>query len=171
MDEVVQTEKSENGIYELGFLLVPGITEEKLPEVFGSLKEVLTAKGAEIFAEEFPKSIPIAYTMEKTINNKIERFKDGFFGWVKFELPQADVASVDAKLRLREDVIRHLLISTVRENTIASKRPMGSRRHAKGTDADAKEGDAPLMSKEDIDREIEALVTDKAPEQAVEKEA
>ena len=170
MDEVVTIEKSENGIYEIGFILVPNITEEKLPEVFGSLKEVLTAKGAEIFAEEFPKNIPLAYTMEKTINNKLERFKDGFFGWVKFELPQADVSAIDAKLRLRDDVIRHLLISTVRENTIASKRPMGSRRHVKGTD-EVKEGDAPLMSKEDIDREIEALVTDKAPEQVSEKEA
>ena len=109
--------------------------------------------------------------MEKTINNKIERFKDGFFGWLKFELAQGDVSAIDAKFRLREDVIRHLLISTVRENTIASKRPMSSRRGAKGTETEAKEGDAPAMSKEDIDREIEALVTEKAAEQAAEKEA
>ena len=171
MDEVVQVEKSENGIYELGFILVPNITEEKLPEVFGALKEVLSEKGAMIFAEEFPKNILLSYTMEKTINNKIERFKDGFFGWVKFELAQGDISAIDAKLRLREDVIRHLIISTVRENTIASKRPMGSRRHTKGDEKEVKEGDAPMMSKEEIDREIEALVTDKAPEIVVEKEA
>ena len=71
MDEVLQAEKSENGIYELGFLLVPDITEEKLSEVFGNLKDVLSEKGAVIFAEEFPKNIALAYTMEKTINNKI----------------------------------------------------------------------------------------------------
>ena len=170
MDEVLQAEKSENGIYELGFLLVPDITEEKLSEVFGNLKDVLSEKGAVIFAEEFPKNIALAYTMEKTINNKIERFKDGFFGWVKFELSQGNVAAIDAKLRLRDDVIRHLLISTVRENTIASKRVMGNRRHGKGDEKEIKEGGAPEMSKEDIDREIEALVSDKAPEVVVEKE-
>jgi ribosomal protein S6 len=146
MDEVVKMEKSENGIYELSFILVPDITEEKVVEVFASLKEILSAKGAEIFAEEFPKNIALAYTMDKTINNKIERFKDGFFGWLKFELAQGDVSAIDAKFRLREDVIRHLLISTVRENTIASKRPMSSRRGAKGTEAEAKEGDADRIS-------------------------
>ncbi len=171
MDEEVKIEKSENGIYELGFLLVPNITEEKLPEVFGNLKDVLSEKGAVIFAEEFPKNMTLAYTMEKTINNKIERFKEGFFGWVKFELKQGDVSALDAKLRLREDVIRHMLISTVRENTIASKRVMGNRRHGKGADVEVKEGNSPEMSKEDIDREIEALVSDKPAEVVVEKEA
>jgi len=171
MDEVLKVEKSENGIYELGFLLVPNITEEKLPEVFGNLKDVLIEKGAQIFAEEFPKNIILSYTMEKTINNKIERFKEGFFGWVKFELKQADMSALDAKIRLREDVIRHLLISTVRENTIASKRVVGNRRHGKGGDVEIKEGGAPEMSKEDIDREIEALVSEKPAEVSVEKEA
>ena len=162
MDEIVHAEKSENGVYELGFLIVPGITEEKVAEVFGELKEVLVAKGADVFAEEFPKMISIAYTMEKTINNKIERFKDGYFGWVKFELAGAEIADIDAKLRLRTDVIRHLIISTVRENTIASKR-VNTRRRPEGSEKDGAT-DAPVMSKEEIDREIEALVSDKAPE-------
>jgi ribosomal protein S6 len=165
MDEVIKMEKSENGVYELGFILVPSITEEKLPEVFGTLKGIMQDMGAVIFAEEAPKMTTLSYTMEKTINNKIERFKDGFFGWLKFELIAGDVSKLDAKMRLRDDVIRHLLISTVHENTIASKRSP-SRRHGKDGVADEKSG-APEMSKEEIDREIEALVS---PEQAAEKE-
>ena len=168
MDEVMNVEKSENGIYELGFLLVPGITEEKLAEVFGEIKSVTSDLGAVVFAEEFPKMTTLAYTMEKTINNKIERFKDGWFGWVKFEMVSGDVNALDAKMRLRVDVIRHLLISTVRENTVASKRIPGNRRTT--TKGDEKEAGAPEMSKEEIDREIEALVTDKAPEAVVETE-
>ena len=166
MDEVIQMEKSENGVYELGFILVPSISEEKLPEIYGNLKAVMQDLGAVIFAEESPKMMTLSYTMEKTINNKIERFKEGWFGWVKFELVAENVAKLDAKMRLREDVIRHLLISTVHENTIASKRSP-SRRHGKevGTEKDPS---APEMSKEEIDREIEALVS---PEAAVEKEA
>lgn len=165
MDEVLKVEKSENGVYELGFILVPSITEEKLPEIFGNLKAIMQDMGAMIFAEESPKMMTLSYTMEKTINNKIERFKEGWFGWVKFELASGDVAKLDAKMRLREDVIRHILISTVHENTIASKRSP-TRRHGKEGGVE-KDSSAPEMSKEEIDREIEALV---APEQVSEKE-
>lgn len=159
MDEMIQTEDSENGVYELGFLLVPDITEEKLPEAFGAIKDLIVGMGALPIGEEFPKLTPLAYTMEKTINNKIERFKEGWFGWIKFELPGAEVSALDKTLRLRVDVIRHLLTSTVRENTIASKRAFGVRRRPK-TDVLGKSA-APEMSKEEIDREIEALVDDK----------
>ena len=168
MDEVIHAEKSENGVYELGFLLVPGITEEKLAEVFGAIKSVATDMGGVVFAEEFPKMTTLAYTMEKTINNKIERFNEGWFGWVKFEMISGDVNTLDAKMRLRVDVIRHLLISTGRESTVASKRIPGNRRNV--TKGDEKDAGAPEMSKEEIDREIEALVTDKAPESVVEAE-
>jgi len=158
MDEMMQTEGSDNGVYEVGFLLVPEITEEKLPEAFGNLKDAIVSSGAVAISEDFPKLMTLAYTMEKTLNNKIERFKEGYFGWIKFELSQDRVKGLEAMLRLREDVIRFLLVSTVRENTIASKRGFGVRRRSK--DELKEKGDAPEMSKEEIDREIEALVVD-----------
>ncbi len=158
MEEMTQTtEGSENGVYELGFLLVPDITEEKLPESFGNLKDAILAKGAVAISEEFPKHMPLAYTMERTINNKIERFNNGYFGWIKFELEGGKAAELEAMLRLRTDLIRHLLISTVRENTMSQKRVFGVRRRTE--DKSGKES-APEMSKEEIDREIEALVVD-----------
>ncbi len=160
MDEMTQTEGSERNVYELGFLLVPSITEAGLAEAFGAVKELILAKGALAISEEFPKLITLAYTMDKTINNKIERFNEGYFGWIKFELDGSEISSLDAILRLRDDVIRHLLTSTVRENTIASKRVIGVRRRPSGKDAVSKDG-SPEMSKEEIDREIEALVDDK----------
>ena len=156
---MIESVDSDKGVYELGFILVPSFTEEKLPEAFGVLKEAVEAKGGIIIGEEFPKNLVLAYTMEKTINNKIERFKEGFFGWVKFEAAGADIAVIDAAMRLRTDVIRHLLISTVRENTIAAKRIIGARRAPKAGTPNAA---APEMSKEEIDREIEALVDEKA---------
>jgi ribosomal protein S6 len=156
-----QVEVSDNSVYEVGFHLVPDITEEKLPEAFGNIKEVLTKSGATVISEEFPKLTTLAYTMEKTINNKIERFRDGNFGWIKFEVEGAEIAKIDAALRLRTDVIRHLIVTTVRENTIASKRaPSVRRRTTEGGEAT----DAPEMSKAEIDREIEALVETKASE-------
>ena len=164
MEEMTQTEVSDNGVYEVGFILVPDVTEEKLPELFGNVKDAILAKGAIAISEEFPKLTTLAYTMEKTINNKIERFKEGYFGWIKFEAEGAAIAPIDAMLRLRTDVIRHLIISTVRENTIASKRAPSVRRRAEG---ETREG-APEMSKAEIDREIEALVVDTSAPKAEE---
>lgn len=161
MEEETKMEVSDNSVYEVGFLLVPEITEEKLPEVFGTIKNMIMDRGAVAISEEFPKLITLAYTMEKTINNKIERFKEGNFGWIKFEMEGDKVAELEAALRLRDDVIRHLLLKTVRENTIASKRGFGVRRRP-GSDVKETNGAAPEMSKEQIDREIEALVDDKA---------
>jgi ribosomal protein S6 len=157
MEEMTQTEGSDNAVYEVGFILVPEITEEKLPEVFGNVKDAVLSKGAIAIGEEFPKLMTLAYTMEKTINNKIERFKDGYFGWIKFEAEGAMIAEIDAMLRLRTDVIRHLITTTVRENTIASKRAPSIRRRTT-KDGEGEPSDAPQMSKEEIDREIEALV-------------
>ena len=164
MEEIIHEEESGNGIYELGFLLVPSFTEEKLPEAFNAIKEAVAGKGAVVFAEEMPKLITLAYTMEKTINNKIERFREGYFGWIKFELAGTETAKLESMLRLRDDVIRHLLISTVRENTIASKRGFGPRRNPKAGSKDS--AISPSMSKEEIDREIEALVDEKPVEAA-----
>jgi ribosomal protein S6 len=161
MDEMTQSEDSERNVYELGFLLVPSITEAGLAEAFGAIKETILSKGAMAISEEFPKLTTLAYTMEKTLNNKIERFTEGYFGWIKFELDGSEVQALDATLRLREDVIRHLLVSTVRENTIASKRAFGVRRRPNGKDEVKEKGSQPEMSKEQIDREIEALVDDK----------
>ncbi len=159
MEENMQAAGSDAKIYEVGFLLSPNITEAALPEAFGNIKDAIVQKGALAISEEFPKLIPLAYTMEKTISNKIERFKEGWFGWIKFEAEAESISGMDAMLRLRDDVIRHLIISTVRENTMSQKRGFGVRRR-KEDGSETKEG-APQMTKEQIDAEIEALVDDK----------
>lgn len=149
----------EGNVYELGFLLVPEITEEKLPEAFGAIKEVVMKHGAVAISEEFPKQIALAYTIERSFKNKIERYNEAFFSWIKFELDAEKVKALDAELRLRGDVVRFLLVKTVRENTMSAKRPMGIRR--KTTGSKEKDPNAPEMNKEEIDREIDALVTEK----------
>lgn len=157
MDENLN--EGEGSVYELGFLLVPEITEEKLPEAFGAIKDVVVKHGGTPISEEFPKNMALAYTIERTFRNKIERYNEAFFSWIKFELGGEAVKALDAELRLRGDVVRFLIVKTVRENTMSAKRPMGIRRKA-GAPKE-KDPNAPEMSKEEIDREIDALVVDK----------
>jgi len=159
MDENMNSVVGEGNVYELGFLLVPEITEEKLPEAFGAIKDVVQKHGGVAISEEFPKHMALAYTIERPFNNKIERYNEAFFSWIKFELAADALKALDAELRLRGDVVRFLVVKTVRENTMSAKRPMSVRR--KGVASKEKDPNAPEMSKEEIDREIDALVSDK----------
>ena len=158
--------KNEGTVYELGFLLAASIGDDKLPEAFGAVKNVLLEQGAVAVTEEFPKLTTLAYTIEKNIANKNERFSQGYFGWIKFELDASKVGIVDTMMKNRVEIIRYLLIKTVRENTIAAKRVIGVRRRSKAPTNESGEkkesSSAPEMTKEEIDREIEALVDDKA---------
>lgn len=109
-------------VYEIGYTLVSSIPAEKVTDVVASMKDVLSKKGAEIIAEEAPELITLAYTMIKKIGTSNQRFDEGYFGWVKFELGAGDIEEVKKTLDLNEHMLRYLLITTVRENTYLGKK-------------------------------------------------
>lgn len=146
------TDTLETGtVYEVSFIIDPQVSEEKLPETFGAIKNTIVDLGANPISEEFPRHLELAYTMEKKVSNKILRYDEGWFGWIKFELETDITAKLEEKLRADTTIVRFLLVKTVRENTISSKKGVGSRKRQKTEDT-------PEVSKEEIDREIEALV-------------
>ncbi len=64
------------------------------------------------------------------------------------------------KLELDVNIIRFLIIKTVRENTIATKR-FASRDAMRRRTVKKDEGEAPVeMNKEEVDKEIEALIAE-----------
>lgn len=109
-------------VYEIGYLLVSSIPREKVADVATNLKNVLSKKNAEIIAEEAPELIPLAYTMIKKIGTANHRFDQAFFGWVKFELSTAEIEEVKKTFDQNPDVLRYLLVTTVRENTYLGKK-------------------------------------------------
>ena len=120
VDEVLGGDRR---VYELGFIFVPTIAEEKIAGVYETLKKNLTGHGAEIIAEESPAIRPLAYEMIKVIANKNNRFSQGYFGWVKFEMDADNADALKKELDINLEIIRYMLTKTVRENTMYSKRP------------------------------------------------
>lgn len=147
-------------IYEIGYLLVPTIEEERIPEAYGNLKETVTSFGGELISDEMPKSIGLAYSMLKVISNVRHKFNTAYFGWVKFEMSTEKVTELKKKLDLDTNVIRFLIVKTVRENTMATKRYVNrdfTRRRPSITKKEG-ENEAPVeINKEEIDKEIDAL--------------
>jgi len=153
-------EDANSKVYELGYLLVPTISEEDIPVVFGNLKELISSLGGVAISDEIPKMIPLAYAMVKVVANVRNKFNTAYFGWAKFIMDSDKVSELKKKLDLDSNFIRFLLLKTVKENTIAAKRfvrgEVAHRRPTKRKDEDLET--AVSINKEEIDKEIDALV-------------
>lgn len=126
--KTVHTDLSENThvleprVYEVGYLLVPSLREEDLDTEITAIKQLVAKnKGSEI-ADDAPVLIDLAYEMTKVIDNKNYKFSQGYFGWIKFDLAPSALADIKAALEKNPNIIRFLLISTVRDNTVFSKK-------------------------------------------------
>ncbi len=164
-DENMTEDGSENDglkVYEIGFLLAPTVAEEKLPEEVSALKSVIEERGGFFISEDFPKLRPLAYTMVKKIDNKNQKYNQAYFGWVKFELKPSEVPVVNSSFQNNLNVIRFILLDTVRENTIYShKLTMKRDREARGAGPATAEvsSKSEEVSPEELDKSIEKLVS------------
>lgn len=120
MDKNIKEDRSQ--VYEIGYLLVSSIPEEKVASETASLKEILSKKGAEFIGEEAPELRTLAYTMVKKIGTSNHRFDQGYFGWFKFELAVKEIESVKKTFEENQHMLRMLIITTVRENTYLGKK-------------------------------------------------
>ncbi len=120
MDKNIKEDRMQ--VYEIGYLLVSSIPEEKVATEVATLKEILSKKGAEFIGEEVPELITLAYTMVKKIGPTNHRFDKGYFGWFKFELSAKEIESVKKVFEENVNMLRMLLINTIKENTYLGKK-------------------------------------------------
>jgi len=160
-DEKEMPEGAEPRIYELGYHFVPTLAEENLPATYTKLKELILSFGGEVISDEMPKLIPLAYTIKKLIANVWNKFDNAYFGWVKFYMDADKVLELKKKLDLDKEVVRFLILKTVKENTIAAKRFVGRDmpyRKAPTLHKPPENVEAVPINKEEIDKEIDAMI-------------
>ena len=150
----------DNRVYELGFLFVPTIKEEELPAVYDSLKELVASFGGQQISDDMPKMMNLAYSMVKVVKNVRSKFDTAYFGWVKFTMDADKVLDLKKKLDLDPNVIRFLILKTVKENTMSSKRFTrdSSRRKAPVAKTEGENVEPTEINKEEIDKEIDAMI-------------
>jgi len=144
------------GVYEVGYIIVPSVAEENLGGEVIALKDTFTNEGAVFISDEYPKMMELAYEMSRSIANKKQKFSYGYFGWVKFECTTDQARIIKDNLDKNEKLIRYLMIKTVRESTMSSKRPYGKTDGAKRKSVKS-EASLPI-DEAVIDKEIDALV-------------
>lgn len=104
-------------IYELGFLILPSIPEDKLTEVVDSIRKVIAKEGGTEIDAEAPFKQPLAYSMSKTIGASRYILTDAYLGWVKFEAEPEKISLIKAGIEKIEEILRFLLIKAPRETT------------------------------------------------------
>lgn len=122
-------------IYEIGYLIVPTVTDEVAAAEHTWLTKILTSQKAEIISEGLPVKKELAYTMRKKIDGQYRVFPDAYFAWIKFSLEPEAVASIKKELDLKENILRHMIITTVRENTLAPEKLYTKDEKEEGTPA------------------------------------
>jgi ribosomal protein S6 len=132
----------------------PAVREEDLDTRVDEIKTIITDASGTIIDEARPEFIDIAYEMVKVIENKNVRFRQGYFGWIKFTLTPDQLKSVTALFDANLLIIRSLITKTVTENTIISKKPLS--KILKATDREEAVEDGVVDTDEDIDLGIAA---------------
>lgn len=144
-------------VYELGFLLSPDISEDKVGDKFSSIKKIIEKNSGVFISEEWPKIRGLEYTIYKSFHGKKEKYDNAYFSWIKFETDPLSVDEINEEIVKDQEVIRFLIVKTVKEDTLAITRKVsignGERRKPsikkeKGTE----------ISKEELDKTIDELV-------------
>lgn len=135
-------------VYELGFLIVPTVAEDQVSGEVSAIQDILKTAGATVIAEEFPKLIPLAYQMEQSFEAKLRKFNEAYFGWIKYETSVGQTANIKKELDKRSNILRSLLIKTVRENTLYSTKLAEA----------AEKQEADEAAQKELDKSIDALV-------------
>ena len=64
----------------------------------------------------YPAKMTLLYTIERALSGKREKFLESYFGWIKFATEREHIAALEASLRGNRNILRYLLIQTVRED-------------------------------------------------------
>ncbi len=161
--ENIQEEKENNPrIYELGFLLMPTIDENDILGESSRIKGVIESCGGLLISDENPKSIPLAYPIDKRVGGKRKSFTNAYFAWIKFHADPSHIATLKKNMEDDQSVLRFLIIKTVKESTLIQKRPFmgirGKKKEVTETKGDKIKEETTPVSEAELDKTIEELV-------------
>lgn len=105
----------ESQVYELGYLVLPSIAEDKLPETVAKLKKIITDNGGSLLDSEDPFLQDLAYSMSKVVGASKYVVNNAYIGWQKFEAEPSTVEAMKAEVEKIPEILRYLLIKTTRE--------------------------------------------------------
>jgi ribosomal protein S6 len=143
-------------IYEVGYHIVPLVGEDNLGARVTAIRDMIETRKGVIISDEFPKSVDLAYSMVKIAENKRATHASSYFGWFKFQADPSVIGAIETDLKADNNLLRFMLVKTVRESTMSPKKPLRPTRE-EGREDGPREA-APVMSEAEMDKTIDDLV-------------
>lgn len=159
-DEGVDTEPR---IYELGYHIIPAVSEEEAPQEAAAIKEFIVSHGGTAISEQASQHMTLAYPMYRTENGKKETFETAHFGGIKFEMNPAQVIEVKNVLDINKNILRYIIFKTVKENTRAEIRlpqVRVERKHGVAPKVTPRREESVPVSEKALDESIKEIVVE-----------
>jgi len=140
--------------YEIGYLLTPLVSEEKLDEEVSVLRKLIEDQQCFIMGEERPKMRKLAYPIQK--------FDTAYFGWIKFVVTPEIAEKVKGAFDGAGNVLRFLILEITKEDAI--KKPVkkfSKPFRSEKSEAPSAGGEVRVKTEvkpEEIDKKIEELL-------------
>ncbi len=108
----LDSDELKTAVYEIGYHLVPTLSEEELPVAVSKITDTLKGEGAIFVGEQFPSRIQLAYSIAKRIDTVRKNFDEAYFGWMAFEISKKALTKIKAALDVHPSLLRYLFIVT-----------------------------------------------------------
>jgi len=166
-EDMKDKEEEKLQIYEVGYHIVPAVPLESLQSEVENIKNFLAKEGSKITSEEFPKLLDLAYSISKAVGGAKRNFNTAYFGWIKFDAGEAPVAKIKKFFDENENILRFLLIKTVKESTLFAPKIFdigaSTKEEAKISKNDLSEKEREIkspISQEELDKTIDKLIAE-----------
>ena len=149
------------GVYESSFILAPSLAEEQVSSAVNLLEQKVKELDGEVLSSEAPALVDLAYPIIKIIQTSRQKYTSGYFGWTKFEVPVESLKDIEKFLKENKDIIRFLIIKTVKENTLLHGKMFLKKEEPSKVKFEAPVQEIPpeeLSTPEEIDKSIDQLV-------------
>lgn len=88
--------------YEIMYIIRPTVTDEDRPQVIADLNDIFTSRGGELLEVNEWGMRDLAY--------EIQKHRKGYYVVLSVNCTEEARAEFDRVVRIREDIIRHLII-------------------------------------------------------------
>lgn len=99
-------------VYEVGYHLLPHLSEGDVTAAVKDLGSFLKTQGAVFVGEKAPEKIDLAYAIERRVDGKYQAVRSAYFGWIAFELSPSAIGDVKKFMDMNPSVLRYLITTT-----------------------------------------------------------
>ncbi len=113
-------DEARTGVYEIGYHLLPTLSEDEVAKEASALMEALKGAGADFVGDRSPSKVQLAYPLSRRINSKRSTYDSAYFGWVAFETSRDAIDGIKTLLDANQNILRYLVVSTDRDAVAAA---------------------------------------------------